>query len=80
MFTEKEVLKERVESKRKELEGQLKQLSADAKSSSNKAMARVEEELNTLKTTLKDGWDNFSEDMAGKLNRWLERNENRTTA
>lgn len=77
-MTEKAELKQRVLAKKKELEARVAQLKVDANDMKGEAQAkrqkeirRLEGSLDELKGNIKDGWDSFTEDVAGKLNGWL---------
>jgi len=71
MPTEMNELKLRVEAKKKELEAQIARVRADSMGKTNDAIEALQKKLSTLETDLKDGWENLSESIAGKLNRWL---------
>lgn len=68
----KEELKHRVESKRKEFEAELERLKADSSADARDAQSSLEDKLGQIQDTLKDGWDNLTEDAAGKLNDLLK--------
>lgn len=71
MATEMTELKARVEAKKKELEAQIAKFKADSLGKSNDALETLQKRLNSLEGDLKNGWENVSESVAGKLNRWL---------
>lgn len=73
MSSEKEILKDRIEARRKELESEYYKLKADTKEASNKRMEEIENRLNELKQNLSDGWDRVTENVAGQLNSWLSK-------
>lgn len=64
-------LKLRVEAKKKELEAQIAKFKADSAGTRNDALEALQAKLTTLEGDLKNGWENVSESIAGKLNRWL---------
>ena len=71
MAKEMDELKLRVEAKKKELEAQLAKFKADSVGTKNEAIEGLQKKLSSLESDLKNGWDNMSESIAGKLNRWL---------
>ena len=71
MANEMTELKLRVEAKKKELENQIAKFKADSLGGANGAIEKLQKRLNSLEGDLKHGWDNVSETVAGKLNRWL---------
>jgi hypothetical protein len=64
-------LKLRVEAKKKEMEAQIAKFKADSVSNKNDAVEALQKKLTGLENDLKTGWENMSESIAGKLNRWL---------
>jgi hypothetical protein len=64
-------LKLRVEARKKELEAQIAKFKADSMGRSNDTIENLQKKLNSLEADLKTGWENMSESIAGKLNRWL---------
>ena len=71
MANEMNELKLRVEAKKKAMEAQIAQLKADSIGGKNDAIEALQKKLSSLETDLKQGWDNVSEAIAGKLNSWL---------
>lgn len=69
--SEKTELKERVESRRKELEAELERLKADARADARERQRGIEGKLHELQSVLKTGWDRVSEGAARRLNEWL---------
>jgi hypothetical protein len=61
-----------VEAKQKEIEQKLAQAKADAHGAKNDQIEKWESKLNELRDTLKDGWDNLSEQAAARLNDWMQ--------
>ncbi|TNE45700.1 MAG: hypothetical protein EP343_25935 [Deltaproteobacteria bacterium] len=79
MYSEKEILKNRVESRRKELESKLEKLKANSKSDGNAIAQKIRDDLSDLQGQLKEGWDNLTEDVAGQLNKWLDNTDSRSS-
>ena len=75
MPTEMTELKARVEAKKKELEAQIAKIKAGSISGANDAMEKLQKKLNNLEGDLQHGWENLSESVAGKINRWLSDKE-----
>jgi chromosome segregation ATPase len=71
MSKEVNELKLRVEAKKKDIEAQIAKFKADSLGKSNDAIEALQKKLNSLEGDLKSGWDNVTESVAGKLNRWL---------
>jgi len=71
MSLEKTELKARIEAKRKEIEAQIARLKADSIGGANDSIVKLQSKLSNLENDLQTGWDNVSEAVAGKLNRWL---------
>jgi capsule polysaccharide export protein KpsE/RkpR len=71
MANEMTELKLRVEAKKKDLEAQIAKFKADSMGNANGAIEALQKRLNSLEGDLKHGWDNVSESVASKLNRWL---------
>jgi chromosome segregation ATPase len=71
MPSEMQELKLRVEAKKKQLEAQIAKFKADSVSDANETLEKLQKRLNSLEGDLKNGWENVSESVAGKLNRWL---------
>lgn len=70
-MTQKDELRSRVEARRKRLEARVEELKADASASARREKDEIERELSSLRSTLAKGWDNLTEEVAGKLNEWL---------
>lgn len=71
-MNQKEELKARVTAKKKKLEAQLATLSADAGATARQERAKIEKKLAEIGDDLRSGWDELTEDVAAKLNRWLK--------
>lgn len=70
-MSQKEELKDRIQAKKKLLEAKLHELRADSRKNSRAAVADVERKLDDLNEALKKGWDNVSETVAKRVNKWL---------
>jgi chromosome segregation ATPase len=68
-------LKLRIEAKKKDIEAQIAKFKADSVGEANEKLELLQKKLNSLEGDLKHGWDNLSETVAGKLNRWLSDKE-----
>ncbi len=79
-MNEKEQLKKRVSAKRKELEAKIERAQADGSKNANDAVERARQELDELKNTIKTGWDDLTEGVAGQINAWLDRHDQRKDA
>jgi hypothetical protein len=73
MLKKTDELKNRIEAKKHELQARLAELKADTKEDAASARDSIKQRLDELETALKDGWDNVTEAVAGKLNSWLDR-------
>jgi phage-related protein len=73
MTSHKEELKHRIEAKRKELEAKLQSLQADAHGDAAEKKKQIQQRLSELDQTLRQGWDDLSEDVARRLNEWLDK-------
>lgn len=71
-MSEVKEMKSRVEAKKKQLEADLAKAKADARGGANDAEKAIKRKLEELNNYLSDGWDNFSESVAEKLNGWLK--------
>lgn len=71
MGSEMTELKLRIEAKKKDIEAQIAKFKADSVGEANEKLELLQQKLNNLEGDLKHGWDNLSESVAGKLNRWL---------
>ena len=65
-------LKDRVEAKKLSLQAKIKELQADARSTSREEAQNLQSKLEALTDSVKDGWDDMSEAVASKLNDWLK--------
>ena len=71
-MTQFDELKDRVSAKQKRLEARLIDLRADARSKGREDVKRVEDKLDAARRMISSGWENLTEDVAAKLNGWLE--------
>ena len=65
-------LKDRVEAKKLSLQAKIKELQADARSTSREEAQNLQSKLDALTDSVKDGWDDVTEAVASKLNAWLK--------
>jgi len=65
-------LRDRIEAKKKRLEARISELKADARSTSRVEAQKLQAQLDDLGDSLKEGWNDLSEAVAGKLNDWLK--------
>lgn len=72
-MSEREELRLRVEAEKKELEARLARLKVEGTAAANATAESIEKELKELQTYVRDGWDNLTEKVAGKLNEWLDK-------
>jgi chromosome segregation ATPase len=75
MASEMDELKLRVEAKKKQLEAQIAKFKADSVGEANDALDKLQKKLKNLEGDLQSGWENVTESIAGKLNRWLSDKE-----
>ncbi|MCA9575785.1 MAG: hypothetical protein R3B40_27965 [Polyangiales bacterium] len=78
-MSQKSELKDRVIAKQKYLEARLVELRADARRDAREEARRIEESLDHVKASVKDGWDSLTEEASRKLNRWLKADEEPST-
>ena len=65
-------LKDRVEAKKLRLQARIKELQADARSTSREEAQNLQARLDALADSVRDGWDDMTEAVAKKLNDWLK--------
>ncbi len=65
-------LKNRVEAKKLSLQAKIKELQADAQSTSREEVEKLQARIDALNEDIKGGWDSVTEAVAGKLNQWLK--------
>jgi hypothetical protein len=71
-MSQKEELKNRVEAKKLRLQAKIKELQADASSTSRDEVNKLQTKLDGLSESVKDGWDDLTDAISGKLNEWLK--------
>lgn len=71
-MSQKNELKNRVEAKKLKLQAKVKELRANASSDSREEIKKLEARLDDLSESVKDGWDDLTEKVSGKLNQWLK--------
>ncbi len=71
-MSQSDELKNRIEAKKLSLRAKIKELQADGQSASREEAKKLEARLDSLADSVKDGWDNLSDAVAGKLNDWLK--------
>jgi DNA-binding transcriptional MerR regulator len=65
-------LKDRIEAKKHELLARLAELKADTRAEAGEQREKISAKLDQLEQNLKDGWENLSDKVSGKLNEWLK--------
>jgi hypothetical protein len=70
--SQREELKSRVLEKKMMLEAKLEEAKADAKQVARVGAEQIEARLRDLERTVKDGWENVTEEVAARLNEWLK--------
>jgi hypothetical protein len=71
-MSQSDELKDRIEAKKLSLRSKIKELQADGQSTSREEAKKLQAKLDSLSESVKGGWDNLSEEVAGKLNDWLK--------
>jgi hypothetical protein len=71
-MSQKDELKNRVEAKKLKLQAKIKELKADASSASRDEADKLQVKLDGLSESVKDGWDDLTDAISGKLNQWLK--------
>lgn len=72
MSTQTQELKHRVEAKKKELESKLEHMKADAAGSSDDAKRSLKQRIEKLDRTMRDGFDDLTDEAARKINALLD--------
>jgi hypothetical protein len=75
MITKREQLRDRVEARKHELMAKYNELKADGRQEASEARTRLKQRLDELEADLKTGWDNMSEAVAAKIDKWLDRKD-----
>jgi DNA-binding transcriptional MerR regulator len=65
-------LKNRVEAKKLSLQAKIKELQADTQATSREQAQKLQAKLDSLNESIKGGWDEVTDAVAGKLNEWLK--------
>ena len=65
-------MKTQIEGATEQLQAKIKELQADARSTSREEAQNLEAKLDALADSVKDGWDDVTEAVAKKLNDWLK--------
>lgn len=73
MFDRREELKDRVEARKHELLAKYNRLKADSRHEAAEARDRVKEQLDELEAHLKSGWNDVSDEVLMRLNKWLDK-------
>jgi len=71
-MTQIDELKDRVEAKKLRLQAKISELKADTRGTSREEAQKLQSKLDALTDGVKDGWDNITDAVAGKLNDWLK--------
>lgn len=74
MLSNTDQLKDRVNARKHELLAKMNELKADSRKDASSARDKLKAKLDELEETVKDGWDNLSDAVTEKLNRWLDNN------
>jgi len=74
MLSNTEQLKDRINAKKHELLAKIDELKADTRQDAASARDKVQAKLKDLEETLRDGWDNLTDAVSAKLNKWLDNN------
>jgi hypothetical protein len=72
MLNKSDELKDRVEARKHELLAKFNDLKADTRKEAAAARSKLETKLGELELHLKTGWDNVSDAVKAKLDKWLE--------
>lgn len=65
-------LKQRIASKRKQVEARIHELKADGTEESRQKAEALREKLNDVSNHVRDGYENLKEGTIAKLNEWLK--------
>ena len=65
-------LKNRIESKKLSLQAKIKELQSDTQATSREEAQKLQSKLDSLNESIKGGWDDLTDAVAGKLNDWLK--------
>jgi hypothetical protein len=73
MLTKSDELKDRIEARRHELMAKYNELKADGRHEAAEARESVKARLDEIADDIKDGYENLSDAVKTKLNKWLDR-------
>jgi len=68
-------LRSRIEARRKRLEADLLEAKANAQAAGKEAVDQLKAKIAELDDALKDGWENLSDQVSERLNKWLGRDD-----
>jgi uncharacterized protein YjbJ (UPF0337 family) len=71
-MSQKDELKDRVEAKKLRLQAKIRELKADTRATSREESKKLQAKLDALSNSLKGGWGDITDAVAGKLNDWLK--------
>lgn len=71
--SQKEELKDRVTALRKRLQARIAEGRAEGRRAAREQADEAQERVDELGEILAKGWDDFTEDVARRLNRWVEK-------
>lgn len=77
MLNKGDELRDRVEARKHELLAKFNELKADTRHEAAEARTRLKARLDELELQIKDGWARVTDEVRGKLNEWLDRNDDR---
>jgi hypothetical protein len=72
MLTQSDQLKDRINARKHELLAKVAEMKADAREDAAASRDAMQAKLADLEDSLKDGWENMSEAVKTKLNKWLD--------
>jgi len=75
MLDKSDELRDRIEARKHELLAKYNELKADGRKEASEARTKLKARLDELELHLKNGWAKVSDDVATKLNRWLDKND-----
>lgn len=72
MNNQKDILKDRIEAKKKGLEAKLAELKADTRKNASDEIEELRTAIDDLGEAIRRGWDNMTEKAAARVNQILE--------
>ena len=72
MLTQSDQLKDRINARKHELLAKVAELKADAREDAAAGRDAIQAKLADLEESLKDGWENMTDAVKTKLNKWLD--------